>query len=147
MPVLDSIAQNSAPHAQRPSLRFSAPRYAVFVDNRPQAVGATFSLVNSPRGGATPSIASRSLHEVAAEEASEIVLESLRHAGLSPDRRSVTSDGSVLFEFLSFPVAGVDIYPNGEAIVVVRDGQVDSIQEFVVSDTERIVAVLKNGRR
>ena len=74
------------------------------------------------------------------------LLESLRLAGLVPDRRSVTADGSILFEFFSPDVAGVDIYPNGEAIVVIREGNVDHVHELLVSDTERIVALLKDGR-
>jgi hypothetical protein len=134
--------------SQDPAPRLAPPRYGVCVEHRVHnPPNPTSSRLNFPGMPVASPIALRPLHEIAAEEASEIVLDSLRHAGLSPDRRTVTSDGSVLFEFLSPRVAGVDIYPNGEAIVVVRDGATDHIHELVVSDTEHIVALLKDGRR
>ena len=95
------------------------------------------------RFGTPPS----SLRERAATEAAEQVLKALEAARLYPDRRSFTTDGSLLIQFLSEPVSGVDVYPNGDAIVIIRDGDVDHVHELTAGDGERIVGLLKHGRK
>lgn len=38
-------------------------------------------------------------------------------------RVSTTSDGSLLVEFFDNPVHGVEIYPNGDVIIITRDDE------------------------
>jgi hypothetical protein len=73
------------------------------------------------------------------------VADFLRSAGLAPDRESTTADGSNLLEFFRERIAGVDVYPNVEIVVILPQGNIDHVYEFDMSELPQIVNLLKNG--
>ena len=66
--------------------------------------------------------------------------------GLRPDRISQTSDGSILLQFLRQRTACVDVYPSGDVVVIVRNGETDNIYELACHELKEIAGLLKNGR-
>ena len=88
----------------------------------------------------------KSLRQIATEEAAELVSRLFSQHGLIPDRKSFTTDSSVLFQFLSEPQACVDIYPNGKAIVIIRGQDITEVNELSVADAEQIIRLLRHGR-
>jgi hypothetical protein len=75
-----------------------------------------------------------------------LITSRLKSEGLHIDRESLTADGSVLLQFLSDQERCVDIYPNGDIVVVVRNGETDEVYELRLPDLGMIVALLKDGR-
>lgn len=73
-------------------------------------------------------------------------VESLLDANnFKPDRISTTADNSRLFQFNSQRVALVDVYPNGEVIVVVPNGEFDDSYELTVEDSEILVSIMRDA--
>jgi hypothetical protein len=68
----------------------------------------------------------------------------LRH-GLKVSRVGRTSDRSVLFQFLEKTKACVDLYPNGELIVVVRHSNKDEVHELDYADAAKAIEILRDA--
>jgi len=86
------------------------------------------------------------LREVAIKEAAGVVSKALDRAFLRPDRVSITSDGSALFQFLCENTVGVDVYPSGEVVVLIRDGGVTHVHELDLRDIKRIIDLVRHAR-
>lgn len=62
------------------------------------------------------------------------------------DRKSETEDGGLLFEFLKEDVrACVEVFPNGDLVIIVnKDGPAD-LYEFTIDDVGSIPSILKDA--
>ena len=79
------------------------------------------------------------------EASGKLVAEFLTKAGVAPDRRGVTSDGSHLLEYFHGRNACVDVYPNGDVIFILKNGHEDHVYEFDMTELSQIVNLLKDG--
>lgn len=77
---------------------------------------------------------------------SEVVESILREENLIPDRRSITTDNSVVFEFITSRQACVDVYPNGEIVIILRENGVDNIYELDLSNRRRMINLLSHAK-
>ena len=60
-------------------------------------------------------------------EMSGVISQLLAQHGIYAHRTSITGDGSHLLQFFSgVSDAGVDIFPNGDIVVIIRKGRVES---------------------
>ena len=101
---------------------------------------AAFSL--DKFGSETASTETRPLnHKQAAQALEQLLIKE----GLRPSRIDRTGDQSVLFQFLGKNRACVDLYPSGELIVLLRNGNQDEIHELEYADTDRMIKLLKNA--
>jgi hypothetical protein len=78
------------------------------------------------------------------EVANSIHVHLARH-GVVCDRRSNTTDGSVLLQYLSGRKACVDVYPTGEIIVIVKQDGINNVFELDVSDLPQILNLVRDG--
>lgn len=78
-------------------------------------------------------------------DAVQLVSELLNESGFAPKVSSTTADGSMLFQQPGKKNAYVDLYPNGEMIVVVRNPEVDEIHELSFEDTDRMIQLLRDA--
>jgi hypothetical protein len=72
------------------------------------------------------------------------VKQSLQSNGLNPDRVGLTADNSVLFSFFN-PKRCVDVYPGGEIVVMVRDGDIQNIFELAEEDLPMVIDLIRDG--
>ena len=79
------------------------------------------------------------------EQVANSLMLTLARSGITVDRRNMTADGSVLMEFLSGRQACVDVYPTGEIVVIVTENGRDNVFELGISDTNRIVELVRDG--
>ncbi len=81
-------------------------------------------------------------------ELAEMVKDYLAKRGFTADRSSITGDGSQLLQFFGgFDgiQSGVDIFPNGELVVIVRKAGMNQIFEVAPNELERVATLLTNG--
>ena len=64
--------------------------------------------------------------------------------GFQPTGWSVTSDDSKLFEFIGKVKVGVDVYPTGEVVVIVRKDVGTDYFEYHISRLDRILEKLND---
>lgn len=91
------------------------------------------------------SSSSHAPREIQFQAVGESLTDFLKQNGLTPTRKTSTADGSMLMQFLGAGHACVDVYPNGDLIVMIRTGEVDEIHELTWQDSDRIVALLKDA--
>ena len=91
-----------------------------------------------------PASANTSTIGASVAEMSVVVTNLLAAHNLHPDRTSVTGDGSHLLQFFKHPTveAGVDIFPNGDIVVIVRKNGQSRIFEAALSDLPKVPALL-----
>lgn len=77
--------------------------------------------------------------------AANLVRAMLSEHKIIPDREGITADGSFLFQFLGKSKACVDLYPDGELIVLLKGNDIDEIHELSFNDFQRTVELLKNA--
>jgi hypothetical protein len=65
--------------------------------------------------------------------------------GLKSDRTTMTADGSVLLEYFSAGIGGVDVYPSGVLVVFVRKDGINNLHEMTTTDFAQIAKLLKDG--
>lgn len=74
------------------------------------------------------------------------VLKALNQLGLHPSRIGKTVDGSSLFQFTEEGRKRiVDVYPTGEIVVIVREGEVDNVFELDGDELPLILELVQNG--
>ena len=78
-------------------------------------------------------------------DAVQVVSEFLNENGFAPKVAGRTPDGSTLFQQPGKQNAYVDLYPNGEMIVVVRKPEGDEIHELTFEDTDRMIQILRDA--
>jgi hypothetical protein len=61
------------------------------------------------------------------------------------DRISETGDESLLIQFNSGRPSCVDVYPNGDVIVIVPNGDFTDTYELDVDDVELLLTVLRDA--
>lgn len=70
--------------------------------------------------------------------------------GIKPTGWSTTADDSKLFEFLTEAPAvkrGLDVYPTGEAVPIIREGEFTDYYECTVGeDNDLICKLMTSGR-
>ncbi|MEI7451410.1 MAG: hypothetical protein WCJ75_17510 [Desulfomonile sp.] len=64
---------------------------------------------------------------------------------LIPSRVHETVDGSELIQFLGAAKACVDVYPNGDVIVIVEKGENDEYYSLKTEDALLVASILKNA--
>jgi hypothetical protein len=76
-----------------------------------------------------------------------LLSKALAKHGLYPDRSSITGDGSRLLQFFKSPnvEGGIDIFPNGDVVVIIRKNDVSTIYETAPNDLENVPLLLKNA--
>ncbi len=74
-----------------------------------------------------------------------LVKKFLEDMGFPPDRHAQTVDGSTVFEYFHRGLASIDIYPNGEIILIISRGEIDDVHEFGLTDLPRITARLRDA--
>ena len=85
---------------------------------------------------------------VASENFGGTVSNFLSDAGFPPDRKGTTTDGSELLEYFKRGQKRiVDVYPDGEVIVILSNRGVDEVYEFSVVELNQIVDLLKHDER
>jgi hypothetical protein len=62
-----------------------------------------------------------------------------------PSRKAVTIDGSVLLEYLDGRNVSVDIYPNGDLVVMKQEGSHRKIHELKWTHLDRIPGLFADG--
>jgi hypothetical protein len=97
--------------------------------------------------GPSPSISNTVGLRPSIIELTALLSNALAKYGLHPDRSSITGDGSRLLQFFSEPTveAGVDIFPNGDVVVIIRKNGVTTIYETAPNDFEKVPLLLKNA--
>ena len=64
---------------------------------------------------------------------------------IKPSRVRSTSDGSELFEFFGSTNACVDVYPNGDVVIIIAKGEIDEYYELKASDFGLIIKILNDA--
>ncbi len=64
---------------------------------------------------------------------------------LIPSRVHETEDGSELIQFLGAVNACVDVYPNGDVVVIVEKGDIDEYYSLKVDDAMLVTSILRNA--
>ncbi|MFT5465998.1 MAG: hypothetical protein ACI8UO_001095 [Verrucomicrobiales bacterium] len=80
------------------------------------------------------------------DEAVQMTADYLALNGFEPDRSDETADGSTLFQFFGPVEICVDLYSNGDLIVVVDEQEKSSVHELRFEDLPRAVEILRENR-
>jgi hypothetical protein len=104
------------------------------------------SFTRSPVGP-SPSLSTTADRQPSIVGLTTLLNNALAKYGLHPDRSDITGDGSRLLQFFSNPTveAGVDIFPNGDVVVIIRKNGVSTIYETAPNDFEKVPLLLKNA--
>jgi hypothetical protein len=78
-------------------------------------------------------------------EAADALRQLLAKNGFNPSRIERTADDSILFQFLGKVRACIDLYPNGELIVVLRQSGRDEIHELQYEDSDRLIHLMRDA--
>jgi hypothetical protein len=75
-----------------------------------------------------------------------LVADYLSSQGAIPKRMQNTSDGSTLLEYFRWrKSACVDVFPNGEVVVVIGKRKIDNIYEFDLSELPKVAELLRDA--
>jgi hypothetical protein len=75
-----------------------------------------------------------------------LVANYLSSQGAIPKRMQNTSDGSTLLEYFRWrKSACVDVFPNGEVVVVIGKRKIDNIYEFDLSELPKVAELLRDA--
>ncbi len=75
----------------------------------------------------------------------ELVSTVLKHNNLNPDAVSELSGGNVIYEFKGDPGACVEVYPTGEIVVVIKNGELRDLYEFTQADAGLIKGIFRHA--
>ena len=100
-----------------------------------------------PEGPASQALATTARSDVSTGDMTAIIINLLAKHGLAPDRVSTTGDGSRLLQFFRNRdiEAGVDVFPNGDIVVIIRRDRVSRIYETTANDLQTVPLLLMNA--
>ena len=79
-------------------------------------------------------------------EAGAFLSHALEAAGFKATRKNLTADDSYLLQFLGMTTACIDIFPNGDVIVVYDKDGVEHLYEVGINDVELVISLFKDAR-
>ena len=79
------------------------------------------------------------------KEATAALAKFLADEGFKATRLDYTSDQTALFQFLGRTKACVDLYPNGDLIVVIRQKGQDEVHELQYGDANLAIQLLRDA--
>src|SRR5260370_41000855 len=91
-----------------------------------------------------PALATTARWQASVGDMSQIITATLAKHQLSPDRTSITGDGSHLLQFFrnADVEGGVDIFPNGDIVVIIRKAGISTVFEIALTDLQRVPVLL-----
>ena len=74
-----------------------------------------------------------------------LVAKFLKADGISPRRIEQTADGSTLLQYGRRGSTCVDVFPNGDVIVIIGQGKIDNVYEFDLTELPKVAELLRNA--
>jgi hypothetical protein len=103
------------------------------------------STTNFDLGAFSSFSASTATRALTLNEVAESLKELLAKESIKISRVERTADQSILFQFLGETKACIDLYPNGDLIVVTRQPGRDEIHELRYGDSDRVIKLLQDA--
>jgi hypothetical protein len=74
-----------------------------------------------------------------------LVANFLKADGVTPRRVQQTEDGSILIEYGRRGSTCVDVFPNGDVVVIIGRGKVDNVYEFDLTELPKVADLLRDA--